>query len=65
MANTNSSLSLLDLDFATNKESLKAFLKTQPQFKDYDFEGSNMSVLLDLLTYNTYKNIFYYSMPRN
>lgn len=62
MANTNSSFSLVDLDFATNKESLKQFLRSQTQFRDYDFDGSNLSVLLDLLAYNTYKNGFYYNM---
>lgn len=62
MANTNSTLSLLELDFETNKEAFKTFLKTQNQFKDYDFEGSNLSVLLDILAYNTYKNTFYYNM---
>lgn len=62
MANTSSSFSLLDLDFANNKESLKTFLRSQSQFKDYDFDGSNLSVLMDLLAYNTYKNSFYYNM---
>lgn len=58
----NSSISLLDLDFNNLKTSFKTFLAAQPQFKDYDFEGSNINVLLDLLSYNTYKNSFYYNM---
>ena len=62
MANTNSTASLLELDFADLKESFKTYLRTQPQFKDYDFEGSNINVLLDLLAYNTYKNNFYHNM---
>ena len=62
MANTNSNFSLLDLDFASNKESLKDFLRNQTQFRDYDFDGSNLNVLLELLAYNTYKNAFYYNM---
>jgi hypothetical protein len=56
------SLSLVDIDFDDNKNSLKTFLRNQSVFKDYDFEGSNMSVLLDVLTYNTQKNIFYLNM---
>jgi len=52
-------INLLNLDFDTIKESFKAYLKNQDTFKDYDFEGSNMSVLLDLLAYNTYLNSFY------
>jgi len=55
-------INLLNLDFDTIKESFKAYLKNQDTFKDYDFEGSNMSVLLDLLAYNTYLNSFYTNM---
>lgn len=58
----NSSISLVNLDFDTLKASLKAYLKSQPQFTDYDFDGSNMSVLLDILTYNTHLNAFYLNM---
>ncbi len=61
----NSSVSLTQLDFDSNKESLKQFLKAYPEFKDYDFEGSNMNVLLDLLSYNTYKNAFFLNMVGN
>jgi hypothetical protein len=59
---TNNSFSLVELDFTENKESLKAFLQAQPQFRDYDFEGANINVLLDVLSYNTYKMGFYYNM---
>lgn len=51
-----------DLDFAQIKENLKNFLKSQSKFKDYDFDGSGMSVLLDLLAYNTAYNGFYLNM---
>lgn len=51
-----------ELDFQKYKESLKNFLKGQEKFKDYDFEGSNISVLLDLLTYNTFNNAHYLNM---
>ena len=58
----NTAISLVSLDFDTLKSSLKTYLKSQDKFKDYDFDGSNMSVLLDILSYNTYKNAFYLNM---
>lgn len=54
-----------ELDFFTIKEELKNFLKGQDRFLDYDFEGSNMSVLLDLLAQNTFQNNFYTNMAYN
>ena len=60
MANT--SISLIDLDFNGLKDSLKSHLRSQDRFKDYDFDGSNISTLLDVLTYNTYLNVFYLNM---
>ena len=47
-------LSISQLDFDGIKTNLKRFLSNQSQFKDYDFEGSGMAVLLDLLAYNTH-----------
>lgn len=61
----NSSIVLTQLDFDSYKDSLKTFLKSQDRFKDYDFDGSNLSVLLDLLSYNTYQNAFYLNMVSN
>jgi hypothetical protein len=61
----DSSIVLTQLDFDSYKDSLKTFLKAQDRFKDYDFDGSNMSVLLDLLAYNTYQNAFYLNMVSN
>jgi hypothetical protein len=58
----NSSLILSSLDFDTQKANFKEFLKTQSVFKDYNFEGSNMNVLLDVMSYNTYLNSFYLNM---
>lgn len=61
MANT--SVSLVDLDFETIKSNLKTYLKSSDSpFKDVDFEGSNISQLLDVLSYNTYLNSFYLNM---
>lgn len=58
----NSSINLVGLDFDVIKNDFKSYLKSQDQFKDYDFDGSNMSVLLDIMAYNTYKNAFYLNM---
>jgi hypothetical protein len=54
-----------ELDFAAIKEQFVEFLKTQTQFKDYNFAGSNMNVLLDVLAYNTHMNNFYTNMAIN
>ena len=53
---------ITELDFFTVKNQLKEFMKGQTQFLDYDFEGSNMSVLLDVLAYNTFQNNYYTNM---
>lgn len=58
----NSSLDLASLDFDTVKASLKSYLKSQDIFKDYDFEASNINVLLDVMSYNTFMNSFYLNM---
>ena len=52
MATNDRNLELTELDFLDIKESLKTYLKSQSVFKDYDFEGSGLSVLLDVLSYN-------------
>jgi hypothetical protein len=54
-----------ELDFAAIKEQFIAHLKNQTQFKDYNFEGSNMNVLLDVLSYNTFMNNYYTNMAIN
>ena len=51
-----------NLDFNETKEALKTFLKSQSRFKDFDYEGSNLNVLLDVLSYNTFYNNYYYNM---
>jgi len=61
----NSATSVVDLDFNTIKTDLKAFLKGQSNIRDYDFEGSNINTLIDVLSYNTYKNNFYTNMLAN
>ena len=52
-------LSVSELDFDGIKDNLKTFLKQQDQFTDYDFEGSTMATLLDVLAYNTHYNAVY------
>jgi hypothetical protein len=57
--------SVNSLDFKAIKEDLKLFLTGQEKFKDYDFEASGMSVLLDILAYNTHHTAFYTNMLAN
>ena len=54
-----------DLDFDAIKSNLKAFLQDQPEFSDYNFEGSGFSVLLDTLAYNTHYLGFNANMVAN
>ena len=65
MAVNDKRLSVTELDFDDIKTNLKTFLKAQTQFKDYDFEGSGMSVLLDTLAYNTHYLGFNANMVAN
>src|SRR6056300_793360 len=51
---SNHKLQISELDFENIKASLKRFLSNQNEFKDYDFEGSSLSILLDVLSYNTH-----------
>ena len=61
MASDNN-LKVDELNFDSIKTNFKSYLKAQDQFRDYNFDGSGMSVLLDLLAYNTYYNSFYLNM---
>lgn len=55
-----------DTDFQSIKRQFIDFLgREQSQFKDYDFEGSNMNVILDVLAYNTFMNNYYTNMAIN
>ena len=58
-------LRVTELDFDTIKLNLKTFLNQQSQFTDYDFEGSGLNVLLDILAYNTHYNAYYLNMVAN
>ena len=65
MATGNTAFQVADLDFASIKSNLITFLKSQDTFKGFDFEGSGLGVLLDILSYNTYYNSFYMNMIAN
>ena len=54
-----------DLDFDAIKSNLKAFLQDQPEFSDYNFEGSGFAVLIDTLAYNTHYLGFNANMVAN
>lgn len=58
----NNSLKLTSLDFDTLKQDFKDYLSTQSVFRDYNFEGSNINVLLDVMSLNTFKNSYYLNM---
>ena len=58
----NSSLILTSLDFDTLKQNFKTYLSSQSVFQDYNFDASNISVLLDVMSYNSYLNSFYLNM---
>lgn len=58
-------LNITQLDFEGIKESFKDYLRAQSEFSDFDFEGSGMSVLLDLLAYNTHFIGFYTNAVAN
>jgi hypothetical protein len=66
-----SNLRITELDFDTIKGNLKDFLKNytdtdgSPYFTDFDFEGSGISILLDVLAYNTHYNAYLASMVVN
>jgi hypothetical protein len=65
MSNHSNKLLVSDLDFDLIKSNLKNFLQSQSQFQDYDFEGSSLSVLLDILSYNTHYLSYLANMATN
>jgi hypothetical protein len=65
MAGANSNIQMTDLDFNTIKNNLKTYLQSQDTLKDYNYEGSALSVLLDVLAYNTQYNAYYLNMVAN
>ena len=65
MAGANSNIQLTDLDFNNIKTNLKKYLQNQDTLKDYNYEGSALSTLLDILAYNTQYNAYYLNMVGN
>ena len=58
-------LRVTELDFDQIKQNLKTYLQGQSQFSDYDFDGSGLNILLDILAYNTHYNSYYVNMVAN
>jgi hypothetical protein len=65
MSTERRELSVNQLDFFAIRNNLKSFLKSQNDFKDYDFEGSGLSVLLDILSYVTHYQGIYNNLTAN
>lgn len=65
MAAANTNIQLAELDFFEIKNNLKTYLQSQSTFTDYNFEGSGLSTLLDILAYNTHYNAYYLNMVAN
>ena len=65
MAEQSAKLQVSELDYIGIKSNLIAFLKSQSEFSNFDFAGSGLDVIMDLLSYNTYYNSFYLNMLAN
>ena len=65
MSTANTSLRVTELDFLSIRNNLKSFMQSQNQFQDFDFEGSGLAVLLDVLSYNTHYMGYYLNMVGN
>jgi hypothetical protein len=61
----NAKLSVSDLDFDSIKSNLKEYLSKQDEFKDINFEGAGINILMDMLSYNTHYQAFYTNMVAN
>jgi hypothetical protein len=62
---SNNKIKVTELDFNNIRENLKEFLRGQSTFSDYDFDGSALSTLIDVLAYNTHYNALYTNMAIN
>lgn len=60
-----SKIQITELEFQTIKENLKNYLTSREEFTDYDFEGSGLNILLDILAYNTHYMSYYTNMVAN
>ena len=62
---SNTNIQITELDFGNIKNSFIEYLQGQDTFKDYNFQGSALSTLLDILAYNTQYNAYYLNMVGN
>ncbi len=58
-------INFTNLDFNGIKSSIREYIRSNSNFTDYDFEGSNLSILIDTLAYNTYINSYNANMVSN
>jgi hypothetical protein len=65
MSDNTANTPIDSLEFDQIKTNLKDYLRGQQQFKDYDFEGSSLSIILDILAYNTHYQAYYANMAAN
>ena len=65
MAGANTNFNITELDFNNIKDSFKNYLKDNGVLQDYNYEGSALSTLIDLLAYNTQYNAYYLNMVAN
>jgi len=65
MSSGANKITVSDYDFDAIKINLKSFLQGQSQFQDYDFEGSSLNILLDVLSYNTHYLAYLANMATN
>ena len=61
----NNAVNVIGLDFEEIKQSIKNYLQTQTNIQDYNYDGSVMNTLLDVLAYNTHYQAFYANMVAN
>ena len=61
----NTALQVSELDFDGIKTNLINFIKSKNQFADFDFEGSNLNLMADILAYNTFYNSYYVNQLAN
>jgi len=61
----NNNIQVADLDFDLIRGNLRKFLESQDILKDYSYDGSALSILLDVLAYNTQYNAYYLNMVAN
>lgn len=65
MATANTYLKVTDLDYSQIRSNLQTYLSNRDELRDFNFEGSVLSTLLDVLAYNTHYNAYYVNMLAN